>query len=89
MTPEESVPILRPMPEGGMMAVWVIYERPRDYPSGYVLRAQFVMKDRTIRPDEIAWYSDNPDKLRSILPPNLNKLMPSQRDDPTVLETWI
>lgn len=29
---------------GGAITVWVIYDRPRDYPSGFVLRPQFAVR---------------------------------------------
>jgi len=89
MTPEESVPMHRRPPQGAILAVWVIYDHPKDFPQGYVLRAQYVMDDSSIKADAIAWYADDPDKLRSILPPGLFKLMPAPQDDVTIMETWL
>ena len=89
MTPEEAIPERRPMPEGAFMVHWTIYDHPKDYPDGYVLRAQFIMKDNSVRPDAIAWYADHPDKLRAIVPRDKVCLMRMPEDDPVILETWI
>jgi hypothetical protein len=40
MLPEESVPSLIKKPKGGV-TFWVLYERPSDFPQGWVLRPQF------------------------------------------------
>lgn len=86
---DESVPSERPMPEGAFLAVWVIYERPKDHPQGYVLRCQWVMKDKTIKLDHIAWYAKDADDLRSIVPPGLVRIGHQSNEDPCILETWI
>jgi hypothetical protein len=77
------------VPDGAIMTVWVIYERPTDRPNGYVLRPQFAMKDNTVLASHTAWAADDPDTLRAILPPGLTRLMPAVDDDPKILETWI
>ena len=41
MTDNTPASVLRP-PES--ITLWVIYERPKDYPDGYVLRPQFSVK---------------------------------------------
>lgn len=42
--PESVLPhqIARP---GGAITFWVIYDRPRDYPDGFVLRPQFSVRE--------------------------------------------
>lgn len=89
MKPEESAPWLRPMPEGAIMRVWVIYERPTDCPDGYVLRAQYAMRGGTVVPDTIAWYATSADKLRSILPGGVVNIGRQDADDAKILECWI
>lgn len=89
MTPEESMPMRRPLPEGARMMVWVIYQRPRDYPNGYVLRAQFAMRDGTVQPDVVAWHADDPEKLRAIIPGECLRWPRCGQDDPAILETWL
>lgn len=90
MMTEESLPSARPMPEGAILAVWVIYQRPKDYPEGYVLRCQWAMKGTPgFKADTIAWYAASPDELRAILPPGLECLGRMADDDGAILETWI
>jgi hypothetical protein len=89
MTPEESLPSRRPTPTGAILTVWVIYDHPKDFAHGYVLRAQWAMADGAIKADEVAWYADVPDKLRAILPPGLVQLARHPNDDAAVLETWL
>lgn len=88
MTPEESVPSLRPMPDGAILAVWVIYDHPKDCPNGYVLRCQWAMQDKSIKVDTIAWRSSDLGELHAILPPGLYRQMRLPGDDPAILETW-
>lgn len=78
-----------PVPEGAVLTVWVIYERPADHPDSYVLRPQFTMNDNTIRASTVAWKAPDPDTLRAILPPGLVKLLPQPGENPVILETWI
>jgi hypothetical protein len=85
---EESSPSHRPLPEGAAFAVWVIYERPKDFPQGYVLRCQWPMKDGTIQIDRLAWYADSAEKLREIVPPGLFCLRHQPGDPPHVVESW-
>src|SRR4051794_17197434 len=62
------------------VTMWVIYRRPKDFPQGCVLRAQWAMRDGTVRADSLAWYCNDKDddasiaELRNILPPGLFNL---------------
>lgn len=86
MKPEESSPWLRKFPEGAMVH-WVIYAHPHDFPDGFVLRAQYVVRGSgEVTPDTIAWYADDPEKLRAIVPPGL---VPVGDPNPFILEVWI
>lgn len=72
----------------GCLVLWVIYERPRDFPDGYVLRAQFAGRDGvTVSP--IAWYAKAPEELRSILPGDAVALGRDPSDDKAILEVWM
>lgn len=90
-------PAEREPPEGASAALtmWVIYRRPLDYPQGCVLRAQWPMRDGTVKADTIAWFSDYADDaqsievLRDILPPGVTCLGRDPSDDPCIVETWI
>jgi len=87
MKPEES-PWLRKFPENAFVT-WVIYAHPADFPDGYVLRAQYVImgsKTGEVIPDSVAWYADDPEKLRAIIPPGKVKFADP---NPFILESWI
>ncbi len=96
-TPFPDWPSERQPPEGASAALtfWVIYRRPRDYPKGCVLRAQWPMRDGTVVADTIAWFSDYEDDaqsiaaLRDILPPGLTCLGRQPNDDPCIVESWV
>ena len=87
--PDDPLPVDRVKPPGTSLTIWVIYEHPRDYPEGYVLRAQFAMDDGTVQSDEVVWVADHPDKLRAIVPLGLVRMERSPGDNPVILETWI
>jgi hypothetical protein len=78
-----------PPPKEAIMTVWVIYERPRDFPQGYVLRAQYAMRGGAVKPSADAWYADDADKLRAIVPFGLARMPRMPDDDPKIVETWI
>jgi hypothetical protein len=86
---EYALPEQRPIPDDVAMALWTIYERPTDYPSGYVLRANFAMKNGHSQPDIYAWYATSADALREILPPGKICIGRNDRDDPVILEVWV
>jgi hypothetical protein len=82
-----ALPEQLPIPKD-VLVVWVIYDHPKDFREGYVLRAQFADKGG-ITISSICWYADDPDKLRSILPPGVVFMPRQQGDDVAILETWI
>lgn len=73
----------------GALAVWVIYDHPRDFPKGFVLRPQFATRSGAVIASPEAWYASDPDTLRSILPPGVVCMARHPQDDPAILETWI
>lgn len=87
---------------------WVIYDHPRDFPDGYVLRPQFSAlwfegierfgviaeivdgpKKAVVIASPIAWYSGDPEQLRSILPAGVVLLGRMPGDDAKILEVWM
>lgn len=84
-----ALPAQRVPPEDAVMTQWVIYEKPSDYPDGYVLRAAFIMKGNQVMIDNVAWYAADPDELRAIMPTGFVRLARMEQDDPVILETWI
>jgi hypothetical protein len=88
----ESLPMYRPIPEGAVpITFWVLYDHPRDYPQGYVLRAQWSKRGDpdVVIADKIAWYAATLDELRAILPPGVVRMGPMPGDNPCIAEVWM
>jgi hypothetical protein len=72
-----------------VLTVWVIYERPVEYPQGYVVRPQFAMRGGEVRVSVHAWASPNLDTLRGALPDGLVPFTRQPNDDPAIIEAWL
>jgi hypothetical protein len=71
------------------IALWVIYDHPSDFPTGYVLRRQ-VARAGTVTPDRDAVYAPTLQAARAALPPGLLLLHgPGVDPDPKIHEVWI
>lgn len=71
----------------GELGLWTIYERPRDYPNGYVAR---LWKLGT--PTNTVLHGDTLEEVRFLLDkcyPGLVRIPRSPRDDPQIVETWL
>lgn len=67
------------------VSTWTIYERPRDYPTGFVAR-----RFEGEAPTGDALYADNLDALRDVLQGMGLVMLMRQPDDPVVIvETWL
>jgi hypothetical protein len=71
--------------------LFVIYERPRDYPYSYVLRRQVVDGQGEIHLDPVPLaVALVVDEVRAKLPPFLTRLQgPGTDPDPVIYEVWI
>lgn len=68
--------------------MWVIYERPADYPQGYVLRPQLASRyGVSVAPERQV--ASTVEEVRALLPPGLVCLGRQEQDDPSILEVWI
>jgi len=61
-----------------------IYKHPRDYPEKYVARLWDISK-----PTQYIVLSDNIDNIRQAIPFWMVRLMPTEWDDPVLVETWL
>lgn len=68
-------------------AVYTIYERPLDYPSGYVVRSWLIRPGEAVAGD--AQYLETLSEARSSVPEGLWCLDRSFHDDPVIVETWM
>ena len=71
------------------MPIITIYKNTtKDYPGKYVARL-FDIKPGEILYTRYIMLSDNLEKIRSEIPPNMIMMLPQKNDDPVVLETWL
>lgn len=75
--------------EAIVLTQYTIYERPRDYPDGYVVRAWHIVRGHT-EPvaDPGAWHVPTLEQARAVIPPGLFRLGRQPGDDENILEVW-
>lgn len=71
------------------LAVWVIYERPADYPDGYIVRPQYVLRGGLVRASALYRVAATLDAVRTHLPPGLVPLGRKPDDEPHIREVWV
>lgn len=81
--------------------MYTIYERPRDYPQGYVVRRWEVTRESKVVNAGLVSQTPSLEEARKSLPPGLTNLnrdvkigegkgfIVIQMDDPCIVETWI
>ena len=72
------------MAAGNALALWVVYDKPTDFPNQFVARKWM----NEIATDELL-FSENLPELRRQLPPNLCCLERMPGDDPKIVEVWL
>ena len=86
-----SVRYLRrePREDEVLLATWVIFERPRDYPNGFVVRRQVAARCGGIWVDPIAVGVATLEQARAEVPVGSTNMGRFDGDDPAIKETWI
>jgi len=77
------------MTDNRFIILWTIYQRPKDYPKGYVVRRHYAMADGSVKYDTKAWVADTLEEIRAGLPPGLRNIGRHDSDNPAILEVWI
>jgi hypothetical protein len=73
-----------------LLSLWVVYDRPRDFPDHVVVRQQFAMRSGAVAVAPFCTLYRSIDEARADLEPKgLCCLMRHPDDDPTIVETWI
>jgi hypothetical protein len=71
------------------MSVFVIYEKPKDYPQGYVVRrwevAMGSMEAQAMESARVATIEE----ARALIPEGLFRMDRALEDEPQIVETWI
>ena len=70
---------------GAELPIWVVYERPSDFPNCYVARL-WIGETPT---DELIAATDVDDIRNALAERGLVKLDRHPQDDPRILETWL
>jgi hypothetical protein len=72
------------------LAIYVIYDHPKDFPNTYVAKRDWIMSGRVVRDTAFILVSPNVEQLRDIFKQNgLTKLPRDPNDVPVILEYWI
>ena len=78
------------LPVTGDLAIWVVFDHPRDQPDFYVVRRQWAGRNGEIRHDATAYGFVDLEKARAWLAEQgLTRLERAPEDDPVILETWL
>lgn len=71
------------------LSMWVIYERPRDYPEHFVVRRWEVAQRGGPRPTSDAWLAPSLSAARCAVPAGRFNMGRAQQDDAVISEVWI
>ncbi len=71
------------------LTIWTVYERPLDYPEGFVARMHVVLRDGRFGPTDTAFYGPTLDSVRRQLPGGLVAIARDPSDEPQIVECWI
>lgn len=71
-----------------LLPVHVVYLNPSDYPTKFVVRAQYVTRNGVLVAHNPEVVTDSIEEARRTIPPGLVPMMPHPNDDPTIVETW-
>lgn len=72
-----------------LLGLWTVYERPADYPIGFVARLHHVYAGGLSGATLTAVYGPDLASVRRKLPAGLENLGREPEDDPHIVETWI
>lgn len=87
MTPHQAHAYAR---EHDLLPMWTVYEKPLDFPNGYLARMHVVGAGFSgSRPTFAHVTGASLDEVRAQLPPGLCPLSRSPDDHPSIVETWI
>lgn len=68
------------------LEMWTVYERPTDYPEGFVARLWIVTN--IAMATQTHYVASSLDEVRAFLPRGLTCMPRNELDDPAIVETW-
>lgn len=72
-----------------LMGVWTVYERPRDYPQGFVGHLFEIRAGGITHPSGNRVFGPTLESVRAQLPPGLHRMPRDPNDEPQIVESWI
>ncbi|HTF67534.1 MAG TPA: hypothetical protein VK638_33125 [Edaphobacter sp.] len=69
-------------------SMWVVYERPKDYPASYVVRRHVMSQGGGYATPDHSVHATL-DEARAAVPPWTVRLRRDPNDEPQILESWI
>jgi hypothetical protein len=71
------------------LCVWVIYEKPRDFPNHFVVRRQWAVGKNHIEVDRECHLTRTLEEARKLIPLGLYRFPRDPSDDPFIVESWL
>ena len=71
------------------LPMWIITERPTDYPDGFVARMHLSLVKPGPRATDYAVFAPTIDLVRCALPVGLFRIPRDPNDAPKIVETWL
>lgn len=62
-----------------------VYKKPKDYPDKFVAR----LWDVNNRPTRMVVVADTLENVRKLIPKNMIRIPPSEKDDPVIVEVYL
>lgn len=74
----------------GALVLFVVYERPRDFPRSFVVRRHYVLEGGAMQAEAVPLaVVDTLEQARAALPPGLHQIARADGDEPQIVETWL
>jgi hypothetical protein len=71
------------------LAMWTVYDHPRDHPDHFVARLAFVSGTGGLVMTETTITAATLEQLRGLLPPGLCRIARHPDDDANIVEIWL
>jgi hypothetical protein len=71
------------------IAVWVIYDKPSDFPNSLVVRRWSLAVSGSLVAEDECVLASTLEEARTYIPPGLVRQDPTFQDDPVITEFWL
>jgi hypothetical protein len=77
------------MPDDRTMEMFVVYQRPRDFPNHFVMRRWTATAGKAEPDQDYFILGETLDQVRQSVPRNCVRLERDPNDDPVIVEIWL